>query len=105
VLTAFHRSVAEVVKSGINVICETIVYDDADWRDWPDALTDIPARWVKLNASIQVLEGREVERARPAQGPARGMAARKPVGEYDIEGDTGVEAVGAIVARIVDLLA
>jgi len=105
VLAAFHRSVAAVVKSGINVICETIVYDDEDWRDWTAALTDISARWVKLSAPIDVLEGREVERPRPAQGLARGMAARQPVGEYDVEGDTGVEAVGAIVGRIVAVLA
>ena len=105
VLAAFHRSVAVVVKSGINVICETIVYDDEDWRDWSDALTNISACWVKLNAPIEVLEGREVDRPRPAQGLARGMAARKPVGEYVIEGDTGVETVSVIVARIVDMLA
>jgi chloramphenicol 3-O-phosphotransferase len=104
-LAAFHRSVAAVVKSGVNVICETIVYDEADWQDWLAALTNISARWVKLDASIDVLEGREVERPRPAQGLARGMTARKPVGEYDLEADTGVDATSTIVGRIVDILA
>jgi chloramphenicol 3-O-phosphotransferase len=105
VLEAFHRSVAAVVQSGVNIICETIVYDDADWHDWSQMLTNISARWVKLGAALEVLEAREAERPRPAQGVARGMMARKPVGEYDVEADTGVETTSAIVGRIIDLLA
>ena len=49
-LAAFHRSVAAVLHSGVNVICETIVYDPADWDDWLEALKGAPAWWVKLNA-------------------------------------------------------
>jgi hypothetical protein len=30
VLAAFHRSVAAIARSGVGVICETIVYDDDD---------------------------------------------------------------------------
>src|SRR5262249_4187051 len=105
VLTAFHRSVAAVVESGVNVICETIVHDKEDWRDWSDALANISVRWVRVNAPVDVLESREGDRPRPAQGLARGMSARKVVGHYDIEVDTGTETTAAIVDRIIEMLA
>jgi len=102
VLSAFHRSVAAVVTSGVGVICESIVYDDADWRDWSDALRDVPACWVRLTAPLTVLDEREQGRAAIGQGLGRGMAARPAVGEYEVEADTASEAVETIVARIVE---
>jgi chloramphenicol 3-O phosphotransferase len=105
VLTAFHRSVAAVVSSGMNAVCETIVYDEDDWRDWSEALHNIPVCWVKLGAPVEVLEAREkADRSRVFQGLAKGMSARKPVGTYDIEADTSIENVNAIVQRIVAAL-
>jgi chloramphenicol 3-O phosphotransferase len=102
VLAAFHRSVAAVVRSGVGVICETIVYDDEDWSDWQNALGGIIQCWVKLGAPLAVLEAREqADRTRLFQGLARGMSARKPVGTFDIEADTAEEAAGAIAQRIV----
>lgn len=104
-LAAFHRSVAAVARSGVNVICETIVYDDADWNDWTEALDGIPACWVRLGAPPAVLEEREkADRTRVFQGLAQGMAARKPVGHYAIEADTSVETADAIIQRIATAL-
>lgn len=103
VLGAFHRSVAAVVKSGVGVICETILYDEEDRRDWSDALGEVEARWVKLSAPLAILENREKgERSRVFQGLARAMSARRAVGTYDIEVSTGAEAPEAIVRRIID---
>jgi chloramphenicol 3-O-phosphotransferase len=105
VLAAFHRSVAAVVRSGASVIAETIVYDDADWRDWTSALADIRSCWVGLAAPVAVLEERErAEPTRAMKGLARGMSARAAVGTYDVEADTSLETVDAIVGRVVDLL-
>ena len=102
VLEAFHRSVAAIVKSGVGVICETIVYDEDDWRDWSDALSGISACWVKLSAPLATLEAREnSDRTRVFQGLARGMSARRSVGKYDVEADTGAEAARAIAHRII----
>jgi chloramphenicol 3-O-phosphotransferase len=102
VLAAFHRSVAAIVKSGVGVICETIVYDDDDWRDWSEALCDISACWVKLSAPLATLEARErADRTRIFQGLARGMSARRSVGKYNFEADTGAEAASAIARRII----
>ena len=102
VLAAFHRSVAAIVKSGVGVVCETIVYDDEDWRDWSEALGDVPTCWVKLGAPLATLEEREnADRTRVFRGLARGMSARRPVGSYDFEVDTSAEAASAIARRII----
>jgi chloramphenicol 3-O-phosphotransferase len=103
VLAAFHRAVAATVSSGMDVICEAIVYDDADHRDWLDALGDIEATWVRLDASIDLLEERErADRTRLFQGLARGMSARPKVGTYDVEGDSGVQTVDELVERTLE---
>jgi chloramphenicol 3-O-phosphotransferase len=99
VLSAFHRSVAAVVNSGVNVVCEAIVYDEADWDDWSDALQRISCGWVRLSASLAALDQREQERAGAAQGLGRGMAARRAVGRYDVEADASIETTAAIVIR------
>lgn len=105
VLAAFHRSVSAVARSGLPVICETIVYDEDDWRDWELALDGIHVCWVKLAAPIAALEERErADRTRVFQGLARGMSARKPVGRYDVEADTSAESVAAIVLRVLSRL-
>ncbi len=99
-LSAFHRSVAATVNSGVSVVCETIVYDDADWNDWTDALTGIAPCWVKLSAPLAALERREADRPPLFQGLAQGMAARSPVGKYAVEADTATETVDGIVERV-----
>ena len=100
-LAAFHRSVSAVARSGLGVICETIVYDEEDWRDWTLALEGIDACWVKLAAPIATLEARErAEPTRLFQGLARGMSARPPVGRYDIEADTSAESPSELAKRI-----
>ena len=102
VLGAFHRSVAAVVRSGIGVICETIVYDQDDWKDWAEALGDIPVFWVKLGAPLAVLEAREAaDRTRVLRGLARGMTARASVVRRDFEADSAAESASAIAHRIV----
>jgi chloramphenicol 3-O-phosphotransferase len=101
VLGAFHRTMATIVNAGLNVICETIVYDGDDWDDWCEAVSGIPTCWVKLSAPIGVLEQREQEhRLRTFHGHARGMSAREPVGTFDIEADTATEQITSIVKRI-----
>src|SRR6185436_11556445 len=86
VLAAFHRSVAAMAASGVNVICETIVYDEADWRDWQEALSGLSPMWVKLGAPLSVLQAREnADATRGMKGLAQGMSARPAVGRYDVE--------------------
>ena len=105
VLAAFHRAVAATVASGMDVLCESIVYDDADHRDWLEALGEIEATWVRLSASIELLEERERgDRSRLFQGLARGMSARPAVGTYDFEGDSGTQSVDELVERTVESL-
>jgi chloramphenicol 3-O phosphotransferase len=101
VLAAFHRSVAAVARSGLGIVCETIVYDDEDWRDWCAALEGVASCWVRLGAPLATLAERErADRTRLLQGLARGMSARPPAGRFDVEADTAAEAPDEIVARI-----
>ncbi len=105
VLGAFHRAVAAAAASGVHVICEAIVYDDADWQDWLEALGDLDVIWVRLHASVDVLEQRErADRSRIFQGLARGMSARAAVGAWDVEGDSGIQSVDELVERVAELL-
>ena len=102
VLAGFHRTVAAVVRSGIGVICETIVYDQDDRNDWAEALGDMPAFWVKLDAPLAVLEAREAaDRTRVLRGLARGMTARASVGRHDFEADSAADSASSIARRIV----
>jgi chloramphenicol 3-O phosphotransferase len=102
VLGAFHRSVAAVARSGVNVVCEGVLYDDADWTDWTEALEGLAVCWVKLAAPLEVLEARErADQTRALRGLARGMSARDPVGRSDVEADTALETADAIVQRII----
>ena len=101
VLAAFHRAVAAAVNCGLNVICETILYDDADWDDWADSLSGIRACWVRLSAPLAVIDAREkAERVPLFQGLGRGMSARALVGTYSVEADTGTETTRQIVERV-----
>lgn len=103
VLTAFHRSVAAIARSGVNVICETIVFDTEDWDDWSDALSGLSATWVRLGAPVAALEAREAAERLPAfQGLARGMAGRPAVGVFHVDADTSAEAAEAIVRRVAE---
>ncbi len=105
VLGAFHRAVAAAAASGMNVICEAIVHDEADRQDWADALGGTAAIWVRLTAALEVLEGREqADRSRIFQGLARGMSARSLMGTWDVEGDSGVESVDELVDRVRELV-
>ncbi len=90
-LAAFHRSVAAVVRSGMDVICETVVHDEGDWADWQAALDGIEVCWVRLTAPVARLEERE-----RAERPS----ARPLVGVSDIEADTDVDDAQAIARRI-----
>jgi chloramphenicol 3-O-phosphotransferase len=102
VLQAFHRAVAAVVTSGVNVVCETLVYDEDDWAHWRASLQGVETCWVRLAAPLTELERRErADRHRSAHGLAEGMLARPPVGRYDIEADTSTDTVDTIVRRIV----
>jgi chloramphenicol 3-O phosphotransferase len=101
VLAAFHRSVAAAARSGIGVVCETIVYDAEDWRDWCDALEGVASCWVRLGAPLATLEDRErADRTRVFQGLARGMSARPQVGRFDVEADTASERPEAIAELV-----
>jgi chloramphenicol 3-O-phosphotransferase len=102
VLASFHRAVAAAVRSGVNVVCETIVYDDDDWNDWADALRDIRTCWVRLSASLAVIDAREkAERAPLFHGLGRGMSARLANGTFSVEADTGTESTNTVVERVV----
>ena len=104
-LAAFHRSVAAIVRTGVDVICEAIVHDEEDWRDWLEALDRVPTQWIALTAPRDVLADRErTERRAESQGLARGMLARDPAGHFDLLLDTHRGNARSVAQRIVDWL-
>lgn len=100
VMAAFHRSIAAIARSGLCVICETIVHDAEDWADWNEALAGLTPVWVRLGAPVPTLEAREQLRRPEGQGLGRGMSARPLIGVYDVEADTGSDRPEQIAAEI-----
>jgi chloramphenicol 3-O-phosphotransferase len=87
------------------VVCETIVYDAGDWAGWARALDGVRTHWVRLTAPLAVLRARETDdESRVFKGLAQGMMARPAVGRYELEADTSVESVPAIVQRVVKVI-
>ena len=104
VLAAFHRAMAAVASSGVDVVCEAVVYDQADWEDWTDALNATHSIWINLNAPLSVLEERERTRPEAVRGLARGTLTRERVGAYDLAIDTSTTTVDEAVNRIIVLI-
>jgi chloramphenicol 3-O-phosphotransferase len=103
---SFHRAVAALAMSGVNVICAAVVLDQADWDDWLSALARVPFVSVGLTASLETLETRErADRSRLFQGLARGILSSGDArGSYDLEIDTAANEPEAIVRQLAELI-
>jgi chloramphenicol 3-O phosphotransferase len=105
-LQGYHRAVAALARSGVNVIVEEVMISEWEWEDWADSLEGVDVRWVAVRCDVDVVERREVERGDRYRGLARGTAIvthRYP--GYDIEVDTTSRAVEELAAEIVAQLA
>ncbi len=71
VVHGMHSAIAAYAKQGCNVIVDYIAYNKEWVADLRNALTDIPAYWVKVNISLEELEKREAARGTSPKGHAR----------------------------------
>jgi chloramphenicol 3-O phosphotransferase len=105
-LRAYHRSVAAVARSGINVIVEEVLITRAEWDDWQEALGDLDVRWVGVRCDVDTAERREIERGDRYPGLARGTSSVTHIHpDYDLNVDTSTRAPEVLAAQIVQSLA
>ena len=105
VLGAYHRSVAAVARSGINVIVEEVLITKTEWDDWQEALGDVDVRWVGVRCDVDTVERREIERGDRYPGLARGTSSVTHFyPTYDVDVDTSATAPEALAAQIVESL-
>ena len=100
-LTAYRRSIAEVARSGLNVVVDDVMIEHHEWDDWRAALADLDPVWVGVRCDIEVAVQRERARGDRVQGLVRGQAAtvhRHPV--YDLELDTTTESPAALARQL-----
>jgi chloramphenicol 3-O phosphotransferase len=95
VLTGYRRSIAAVVRSGVNVIVDEVVLDEQAWAQWRAELRPLDPFWVRVDCPIEVCERRE--RARPDRLPglARSQATfvhRYPPYDYAVDTSTALPA-------------
>jgi chloramphenicol 3-O phosphotransferase len=62
VLDVYHRSVADAVRAGLNVIVDDVVIDRATLDSWVRELDGLHPTWVCVHCPREVAISREVER-------------------------------------------
>ena len=96
-----HRTIAELSRTGNNVIAEHVLVEPA-WLDECVALfSDLPAYFVGVRCPLEVLEERERSRKNRTLGQARaqyGLVHARAV--YDLEVDTSLHSAAACAQQI-----
>lgn len=88
-LKAHHQSVAAIVRSGIDLICDEVILTDDLRRNWHEVLMGVETSFVGVHCSIEELERREIRRGDRVIGQARGQfEIVHSKMRYDIEVDT-----------------
>jgi chloramphenicol 3-O phosphotransferase len=105
-LGAYHRSVAAVARSGINVIVEEVLTTRTEWDDWQDALDGLDVRWVGVRCDVDTAERRETERGDRYRGLARGTSSVTHIHPtYDVDVDTSLQSPEVLAEQIVQSMA
>jgi chloramphenicol 3-O phosphotransferase len=103
VLAGYRRSIAAVVRSGVNVIVDEVVLDEQAWTQWDLELRTLDPFWVRVDCPIEVCERRERARADRLPGLARSQATvvhRYPRYDYAVDTSTAppAELAEAVIA-------
>lgn len=90
VLAAYRAAVAGMARAGLDVIVDEVLLSAEDWEAWCDALAGLDARWVAVEAPLDVL----VQRERSRGDRVTGMAPAQfdvvhAFATYDVRVDTG----------------
>ena len=105
-LGAYHRSVAAVARSGINVIVEEVLITRTEWDDWQEALGGLDVRWIGVRCDVDTAVRREIERGDRYRGLARGTASVTHLyPTYDLDVDTAAHSPEVLAVQIVRSMA
>lgn len=104
-LRAYHRAVAAVARSGIDVLVEDVMMTSGEWEDWQEALEGLRVRWVGVRCDLDVVSERERTRGDRHLGLARGTGlVVHRYAAYDVEVDTSQVAARDVAAELDSLL-
>ena len=101
----FHRVIAMFSDSGVNVVVDHILNNEATAKDCCRVLQNYPVLLVGVHCPIEELDRREAARGDRNPGQTRGQLAfvhRREI--YDIEVDTHKEGAAACAARVSEAL-
>jgi chloramphenicol 3-O phosphotransferase len=102
-LAGYRRSIAAVVRSGVNTIVDEVVLDEEAWAQWDSELQGLDPFWVRVDCPIEVCERRERARADRLPGLARSQATvvhRHPPYRFAVDTSTAppAELARAVIA-------
>lgn len=104
-LVGMRAAVGALLAAGNDVILDEMPIDDTIVPTWRRELRASRAWWVRLTASLPVLEERERGRTRgQVLGNARGHLDVEVGGDWDLEVDTDRLSPVEVAARIVGLV-
>jgi chloramphenicol 3-O phosphotransferase len=88
-MTTMHRSAAELVRSGINVLVDDVFFDQEVVRSTVEIFDGLPVWYVGIRCPVDVVEAREVARGDRMVGLGRVLSeVVHTFGPYDIEVET-----------------
>jgi chloramphenicol 3-O phosphotransferase len=105
-LRAYHRAIAAVAHSGIDVVVEEVMMTTTEWEDWRQALDGLQVRWAGIRCDLDVVGNRERARGDRHVGLARGTGlVVHRYATYDVEIDTTWVAAADAAVQLDSLLA
>ena len=97
----YHRTVATAVRSGLNVIVDDVVVDEATRDDWLNVLNDLGPTWVAIRCAVEITDHRERVRGDRPLGMARVQQAGIHRGlPYAFSIDTGTLTPGEALTAL-----
>jgi chloramphenicol 3-O phosphotransferase len=100
-LFGMHRAAAAQAGSGIDVVVDDMLLDQACLADWCEALADLPTLLVRLTAPLAELRRREAARAiHPTPGLAAGHFDLHEAMAADLLIDTSVTSAEAAARQV-----
>ena len=101
ILRAYHRAVAAIARSGVDVLVEEVLISGEEWEDWREALAGVTTKWVGLRCDEETVVERESARGDRYVGLARGTnrVVHSHV-VYDVDVDTTSTSIEEVTALI-----
>ncbi len=100
-VSGMHRSLAELSRSGLNVLADHVLVEPEWVRECAGFLADLPAYLIGIRCPLEVVEQRERDRRDRTLGQARAQFDLVHAHElYDFEVDTSLSDAAACADQI-----